>query len=99
MSGLQLTRLKAGLNGRLEGAQTLMVTARILVASALLAAVSYGVWYVLDSALGRSLPAQIISVGAAGLSGLLVYSRAVLAMRIPEAHQVSGMLRARFGRA
>jgi DMSO/TMAO reductase YedYZ heme-binding membrane subunit len=88
-----------GFNGRLEGRQTLMITARILVASALLAGVSWGVWRILDDLLGTSLLAQIVSVGAAGLAGLLVYMRAVLAMRVPEAHQVSRLIRAQFGSA
>ncbi|HTW43125.1 MAG TPA: murein biosynthesis integral membrane protein MurJ [Solirubrobacteraceae bacterium] len=99
MTALQLQRLRTGLNGRLEGAQTLMVTARIIVASALLAGVSWVVWKLLDELLGASLPAEIVSVGAAGVAGLLVYVRAVLLMRIPEAHQVGNMIRARLGRA
>jgi putative peptidoglycan lipid II flippase len=57
------------------------------------------VWRLLDSLLGVSLPAQIVSVGAAGITGLYVYARAVLAMRIPEAHQVGNLIRARLGRA
>ena len=98
MTCLQLVRLREGLNGRLEGAQTTMITARIAVASALLAGVSWVVWYLLDSLLGRSLPAEIVSVGAAGLAGVMVYGRAVLAMRVPEAHQVGNLIRARLGR-
>ena len=94
MTALQLVRLREGFSSRLEGAQTTMITARILVASALLAAVSWAVWYLLDRLLGRSLPAQIVSVGAAGAAGLWLYSRAVLAMRVPEAHQVSRLIRA-----
>jgi putative peptidoglycan lipid II flippase len=99
MTALQLHRLRAGLNGRLEGAQTTMITARILVASALLGGVSWLVWKLLDELLGGSLPAEIVSVGGAGAAGLLAYMRAVLVMHIPEAHQVSGMIRARLGRA
>jgi putative peptidoglycan lipid II flippase len=99
MTALQLHRLRIGFNGRLEGAQTTMITARIAVASALLAAISWLSWYVLDRLLGRSLPAQIVSVGAAGAAGLFVYARAVLAMRVPEAHQVGNLIRARLGRA
>ena len=76
-----------------------MITARIIVASALLAGVSWGVWRVLDALLGTSLPAQIVSVGGAGLAGALVYTRAVLAMRVPEAHQVSRLIRGQLGRA
>ena len=69
MTALQVRRLRIGFNGRLEGAQTTMITARILVASALLAAVSWVVWYALDALLGRSLLAQIVSVGGAGAAG------------------------------
>jgi putative peptidoglycan lipid II flippase len=98
MTGLQLQRLRAGFNGRLEGAQTTMITARIVLASVLLAGVSWLAWYVLDRLLGRSLPAQIVSVGAAASLGALVYARAVLAMRVPEAHQVSRLVRAQLGR-
>jgi len=98
MAALQFHRLRIGFNGRLEGSQTLMITARILLASALLAGVSWVVWFALDSLLGRSLVAQIISVGAAGLAGLLVYMRAVLRMHVPEAHQVNRLIRTQFGR-
>jgi putative peptidoglycan lipid II flippase len=99
MTVLQFYRLRAGLNGRLEGAQTTMITVRILVASVLLAVTSWVVWKLLDQLLGKSLPAEIVSVGGAAAAGLAVYLRAVLIMRIPEAHQVSALIRARFGRA
>jgi len=99
MTALQFHRLRTGLNGRLEGGQTTMITVRILIASALLAGVSWGVWKLLDDLLGVSLPAQIVSVGGAAAAGLAIYVRAVLIMRIPEAHQVSSMIRARLGRA
>ena len=99
MAALQFHRLRIGFNGRLEGAQTTMITARILLASALLAGVSWVVWRVLDDLLGTSLIAQIVSVGAAGLAGMLVYARAVLVMHVPEAHQVSRLIRTQLGRA
>jgi putative peptidoglycan lipid II flippase len=99
MTALQLQRLRAGFNGHLEGTQTTMITARILLASALLAGVSWTVWKLLHEILGGSLPAQIVSVGGAAAAGLFVYVRAVLAMRIPEAHQVSRLIRAQLGRA
>jgi putative peptidoglycan lipid II flippase len=99
MAFLQLKRLRVGFNGRLEGAQTAMITARILIASALLAGVSWGVWYLLDRLLGRSLPAQIVSVGGATAAGIWLYARAVLAMHIPEAHQVHRLILTQLGRA
>jgi putative peptidoglycan lipid II flippase len=99
MTALQLYYLRIGFNGRLDGAQTTMITARIAVASVLLGAVSWAVWRVLDNLLGVSLPAQIVSVGGAALAGVLVYARAVFAMRIPEAHQVHRLIRTQLGRA
>jgi putative peptidoglycan lipid II flippase len=99
MTALQLHRLRIGFNGRLEGGQTTMITARIAVASALLAGVSWVVWYALHAVLGHSLPAQIVAMGAAGGAGVWIYTRSVLAMHIPEAHQVNRMIRARLGRA
>ncbi len=99
MTALQIHRLRIGFNGRLEGAQTTMITSRILVASALLAGVSWVVWYLLNALFGASLPGQIISVGGAAAAGLLVYVRAVFVMRVPEAHQVNRLIRAQLGRA
>ena len=98
MTALQLRRLRTGFNGRLEGRQTTMVTARIAAASMLLAGVSWIVWYALDRLLGRTLPAQLVSVGAAAAAGGFIYMRAVLRMGIPEAGQVRALVLARFGR-
>jgi putative peptidoglycan lipid II flippase len=98
MTALQLRRLRTGFNGRLEARQTTMITARIAVASAILAGSAWLVWYLLDQALGRSLGAQIVSVGAAATVGGLVYIRVVLLMRIPEARQVRRLVLGRFGR-
>jgi putative peptidoglycan lipid II flippase len=99
MTALQVRRLRIGFNGRLEGAQTVMITTRILVASALLGVVSWVVWSVLNALLGHSLPAQVLSVGGAAAAGALVYARAVLVMHIPEAHQVRRLIRAQLARA
>ena len=99
MMALQLHRLRIGFNGRLEGRQTTMITARIVVASALLAGVSWVVWYPLHKLLGASFPAQLVSLGAAGVAGVLVYVRAVFAMKVPEAHQVHRLIMAQLGRA
>jgi putative peptidoglycan lipid II flippase len=98
MTALLLQRLRTGFNGRLEGRQTTMITARIAVGSAVLAAVSWGVWHLLDSLLGRGVPAQIVAVGGGAAAGGFVYMRAVLLMRIPEARQVRRLVRGRFGR-
>ncbi len=99
MTWLLLTRLRVGFNGRLEGRQTTMITARIAVASVLLGAVSWLVWKGLSTVLGGSLPAEIVSIGAAGVAGVLVYARAVFAMRVPEAYQVRRLIGGRLGHA
>ncbi len=99
MTALQYRRLRDGFNARLEGDQTLMITVRILVASAIMAGVSWLVWKGLDSLLGRSLMAEIISVGLGIAIGLAVYAKAVLSMRIPEARQIEALIIGRLRRA
>jgi putative peptidoglycan lipid II flippase len=79
--------------GRLELGRLAWTTARIGVAAAALAGASYGVWYVLDQALGRGLAAQIVSLSAGLGTGAAVYAVAVTALRIPEAQQIWRLLR------
>jgi putative peptidoglycan lipid II flippase len=98
MTALQLRRLRIGFGGRIEGAQTLMITVRIVVASALLALVSWLLWKGLDGLLGRSPPAQLISVGAAIAAGVALYAKAVLTMRVPEAKQIEALVMGRLRR-
>jgi putative peptidoglycan lipid II flippase len=92
MTGLQLRRLRIGFNGRLEGAQTMMITVRVLVATAIVSALGYLVWKGLDSLLGVSLIAQILSVGIALTVAGALYMRLVLLMRIPEARQIEALV-------
>jgi putative peptidoglycan lipid II flippase len=82
--------------GGLELPRTINTTIKILIASAILGGVAYGVWYVLDEALGRSLLAQVISVGTAITAGSVVYAGLVLAMRVPEARQIVDLFARRF---
>jgi len=99
MTGLQLYRLRIGFNGRLEGAQTLMITARITAATVVMAALARGVWVLLNGLLGQSVPAQIVSVGVAVSVAVLFYGKAVLTMRVPEAHQIQSLVLQRLRRA
>jgi putative peptidoglycan lipid II flippase len=64
----------------------------MLAAAALLAGVSYGAWYGIDDLLGRSLPAQVASVGGGVLAGVAAYGAAVWALRVPEARQLRALL-------
>ncbi|MGI8506909.1 MAG: murein biosynthesis integral membrane protein MurJ [Solirubrobacteraceae bacterium] len=92
MTALQLRRLRTGFNGRLEGAQTTMVTVRILIATAIMTAVGYLLWKGLDGVLGDSVIAQIVSVGIAVVAAGVLYARLVLLMRIPEARQIEALI-------
>ncbi len=98
MAALQAVYLRRELGGRLEGHQTIMISARILAASIVLAVGAWVVWAALDFVLGRSVPAQIITVGGAAAAGLWLYVRAVLRMRVPEARQMQQLVAARLGR-
>jgi putative peptidoglycan lipid II flippase len=98
MTALMLRRLRTGFNGRIEGRQTTMITARIIAASIIMAAASWASWRAVDALLGTTLPAQILAVGAAMAVGGFIYMRAVLRMNIPEAFQVQEMFLSRLRR-
>jgi putative peptidoglycan lipid II flippase len=84
--------------GRIEFGETLSTTVRVVAAGALLAVVSFVVWWALDRALGRSEGAQIVSLGTAVVAGAAVFLGACVALRVREASAL-GQLRARFARA
>jgi putative peptidoglycan lipid II flippase len=81
--------------GRLELARFISTTIRVVIASVILAAVSYGVWLVLDDELGRSFIAQLISLSAGLAAGAVAYFVAINLMRIPEAAQIRRLVRRR----
>ena len=68
---------------------------RVTVGSAVLAAITYLSWSGLDGLLGDSLIAQILAVGIALALGAVAYLGVVLALRVPEARQVLGVVRRR----
>jgi putative peptidoglycan lipid II flippase len=92
MTALQLQFLTIGLNGRLEGGQTVMITVRIVLASTVMAAAAWVVWKLVDAVVGTSLVGQLLSVGLALGAAGYAYTRLVLAMRIPEARQIERLL-------
>ena len=81
--------------GHVDGARVADAVARIAVASLLLGAVAFGAWYGLDSLLGRSLPAQIVSLGAALGVGLAVYLGACRVLKVRELDTLRSMVRGR----
>ena len=79
--------------GGLEFKQLFLTGTKITLAAAALAGVSYGVWDLLDGALGRGLFGQIVSLGAGlGLGGL-TYLVAAKLMRVAELDQIMRLLR------
>ena len=59
--------------GRIELSETARAFLLITVASAVLAAVAYGIWRLLDEEFGRSLGGQIGSLATALLAGMIAY--------------------------
>ena len=57
---------------------------RVTVASVALGVVGFGVWYALDRALGRSVGAQIVSLGTALAVGCAVYLGSCRMLRVRE---------------
>jgi putative peptidoglycan lipid II flippase len=98
MTLAQAYALRRELHGRLEARETLAALARMTAASAALAGVSYAAWWALDDLLGRSVPAQVVSVGGGLALGATIYASLVLAFRIPEAEQIRALVAGRLPR-
>ncbi len=88
----QVVVLRGQLGG-IEFGRLLDGAIRVSVASVLLAASSYGVWKVLDGALGDGTIGQIVSLGGGLAVGGALYLGAVLALRVPEARQLLRVVR------
>jgi putative peptidoglycan lipid II flippase len=97
MTFFQMYVLRGDL-GHIEGRATASAVARMLAAGAALAGSAWVVWHFLDSALGRSLIAQIISLGAGIAVGIAVYAAGVLLLKVPEAGQLSRLVKGRLKR-
>jgi putative peptidoglycan lipid II flippase len=91
----QVYYLRRELNG-FEGRRTLVATAGMTLAAAAAGGAAYVVWAGLDAALGQSLAAQVVSVGAGCLAGTAVYAAGVALLRIPEGAQMWRLLTRRW---
>jgi len=88
-----LFRRKVGSFGMTETMRSFVL---VVVASAVLAAVAWWGWHLLDSALGRSLPAQIVSLGFGLVAG---YAAFLGSCRLLGVRELETMLRRRRLRA
>jgi putative peptidoglycan lipid II flippase len=84
--------------GGLDLSRTFDAFVRITLASALLGAVAFLVWWPLDHVLGRDLLAQVFSLGSALAAGGAVYLLVCRALRVREIETLLS-LRARFRRS
>ena len=70
--------------GRIQFGEIADSIGRIVVASAFVAGTAYGAWYGLDRAFGRSVAAQVLSVGVALVAATGVYLLASRALKVRE---------------
>jgi putative peptidoglycan lipid II flippase len=79
--------------GPLHGAEVLRGAALTIVATAYCGVAAFGVWYPLDRMLGRSLAAQLVTLGLGLAAGGAAYMSAARYLRLPEAALIGGLLR------
>ena len=84
--------------GRIELGETIDSFVRIAAASLVVGAASFGLWYGLDRALGRSFGGQLVSVMLALAAGTAAYLAACKALRVRELNALLA-LRGRLKRA
>ena len=83
---------------RVEGGAIASTTIRVVAASAVVGVVAWVVWHPLDSALGRSFVAQVVSLGCALAAAILAYFLGCRVLRVRELDALLA-LRTRLGRA
>jgi putative peptidoglycan lipid II flippase len=81
--------------GQVDGSRVTDAVARIAVASLVFGAVALAAWYGLDRLLGRTVLAQIVSLGVALGVGLAVYLGACRALKVRELDALRSTLRGR----
>jgi putative peptidoglycan lipid II flippase len=95
---LQAYGLRPLLGGSIEGRETVLHIVAMTIAAVLMGAVTYLVWTLVDSVVGRSLLGQLISMGFAGAAAIASYTASVLWLDLAEARQVQELILRRLGR-
>ena len=86
---IALVILLRGRLGRLDGGRITASVLKICTASAAVAVVAYVVWRPLDSTLGRSFPAQVVSLGFALAASVATY---LIACRVLKVREMQALL-------
>ncbi len=81
--------------GHMDGPRIADAVARIAVAALALGVVALATWYGLDRLLGRTVAAQVVSLGAALAIGVAVYLGVCRALKVRELDALRSMLRGR----
>jgi len=97
MTVAQAFYLRRELHG-FEIGRTLRNVTGILIGGAVLGLVAYEAWDLLENWLGDALLAQFVSITVALVLSSAAYAAVVLALRIPEANQIVGLIRGRLRR-
>lgn len=84
--------------GHFDGGRIAVTVVKVSLASAAVAAVAWFVWHPLDSALGRSFPAQVVTLGLALTASVGIYLAACKVLKVREM-DVLLSLRSRLRRA
>ncbi len=77
--------------GRIDGGSIASSVVRVAVAAALVGGVARILWSALDSALGRSFPGQVASLGVALVAALLTYLVACRLLQVEELRALSAL--------
>jgi putative peptidoglycan lipid II flippase len=83
--------------GRIDGAALTSTLARVVVAAAFAGGVARILWRLLDGALGRSLPAQVVAVGVPLAAASAAYLVACRLLQVDELRVLASLTRRRRG--
>jgi putative peptidoglycan lipid II flippase len=77
--------------GRIDGGLLASTTVRVLIGGALAGGVGRILWRAIDDGIGRSLPAQVVSLGVALGAAVLTYLVACRLLQVEELRALSGL--------
>jgi putative peptidoglycan lipid II flippase len=77
--------------GRIDGGMLASTTVRVLIGGALAGGVGRILWRAIDDGIGRSLPAQVVSLGVALGAAVLAYLVACRLLQVEELRALSGL--------
>ncbi len=103
MTFAQAWYLRKKLAGKIEGAETLLATTKMLLGAGIAGLVAYLVWLGLDPIFGQDLvggviSTETISVAIALILGSLAYAVVIAVTHVPEGRQIWGLFASRLRR-